>query len=290
VPTIGADYEETHQLLQKLDLDAAGVSFWIKHLGLAEETEGRQFFSGGNISTLDDVRSIWFPDPHDRKLYEPLERFLEEFSKTDKALFCASNLGSDPVILGMGFENFCLSLYTNQEVVSEMLRRYFDWQAEVFSVLNTMDFDFLWTTDDIAYKSSTYIAPDDMRTFIFPGYKRVAERISKPWIFHSDGDLHDIMDDLVSLGMNGLHPIEPDAMDLVDIKNRYGDRLCLVGHIDVDRLSQGNPEEVDELVKTAIHTAGEGGGYICGSSNSITNYCKPENVIAMQQAIRLYSA
>jgi uroporphyrinogen decarboxylase len=121
-----------------------------------------------------------------------------------------------------------------------------------------------------------------------PYYRRVTSKITKPWIFHSDGDLNPVLDDLIDLGMNGLHPIEPGPMNLSDLKKRYGNRLCLCGHIDVDVLSQGTPKKVDQLVKHAIRDAGEGGGYICGSSNSITYYCQVENVKAMRDAILKY--
>ena len=121
-----------------------------------------------------------------------------------------------------------------------------------------------------------------------PHYRRVADQITKPWIFHSDGNLMPILDDLLTLGMEGLHPIEPGAMDLGVLKQRYGGDLCLVGHIDVDTLSRGTPEAVDALVQSAIRVAGPGGGYIAGSSNSVPYYARPENVRAMAQAIRSY--
>jgi uroporphyrinogen decarboxylase len=72
------------------------------------------------------------------------------------------------------------------------------------------------------------------------------------------------------------------------LKKHYGGHLCLVGHISVDTLSRGTPEEVDALAKQAIESAGPGGGYIAGSSNSIAYYCKAGNVRAMQRAIFRY--
>jgi uroporphyrinogen decarboxylase len=75
-------------------------------------------------------------------------------------------------------------------------------------------------------------------------------------------------------------------MDLGEAKRRYGDRICLVGHISVDRLSRGTPAEIEDLVRRAIEVAGPGGGYIAGSSNSVASYCKAENVRAMADAIQ----
>jgi uroporphyrinogen decarboxylase len=97
-----------------------------------------------------------------------------------------------------------------------------------------------------------------------------------------------ILDDLLSLGMNGLHPIEPGAMDLALLKQRYGKKLCLCGHINVDTLCRGTPEEIDALVKQAVAIAAPGGGYIAGSSNSIPYFARPANVRAMCTAIQKY--
>jgi uroporphyrinogen decarboxylase len=290
VPTIGSTFEVSDEVAGILELDAVGITFWIKHLGLSEEIGGRQIFRGGSISSLEDVESIRFPDPYDIELYAPLYRFLEQYGNSEKAIYCVSNLGSDPVILGLGFENFAMSIYTQPEMVVEMLRRYSEWQAEVFKVLSKMDFDFLWTTDDIAFKTSTYISPGEINEFLMPGYRKVAKQITKPWIYHSDGDLNNILDDLLTLGMNGIHPVEPGPMILNDLIQKYGNDTCFVGHIDINVLSEGTPQEARYLVKNAIESVHGRPGYICGSSNSITDYCKVENVIAMGNAIKEFGS
>jgi uroporphyrinogen decarboxylase len=100
-----------------------------------------------------------------------------------------------------------------------------------------------------------------------------------------------LLDDLLTLGFDALHPLEPGPMDIEAVKRDYGDRLCLVGNIDLHyTLTLGTPEEVDAEVKQRIETIGMGGGYMISSANSITSYCKIENVRAMIEAIRKYGA
>jgi uroporphyrinogen-III decarboxylase len=73
------------------------------------------------------------------------------------------------------------------------------------------------------------------------------------------------------------------------VKREYGDRLCIVGNIDLHyTLTRGTPEEVEAEVKERIETVGRGGGYMISSANSLTSYCKVENVRAMAAAIRKY--
>jgi uroporphyrinogen decarboxylase len=98
--------------------------------------------------------------------------------------------------------------------------------------------------------------------------------------------LFDVMDKIVGCGVDALHPIEPKAMDLGEVKRRFGDRLCLMGHVDVDLLSRGTTDEVKAMVKKNIDVAAANGGYCVGSSNSIPEYVKYENYIAMLEAAR----
>ena len=158
----------------------------------------------------------------------------------------------------------------------------------VTDILCNCGFDFIWIGDDMAYKTGPMISPKLFKEIFLPRFRRIAEKITIPWTYHSDGNLMPILDDLLSLGMSGLHPIEPGAMDIYEMKKRYGDKVCLMGNISVDLLSRGTPDEVEADVKEHIEKLAPGGGYIISSSNSITNYCKPENIIAMRDAVLKY--
>ena len=286
-PPSGPGYEAL-EIVRHLGLDAIGMSFYLPNFGIRREVGGRSMVIGGEISSPGDVARIRLPDPDDPSLYAPLERFIAKHRTSGLALFCRVPLGSDPVVLGMGFEQFAYALHDQPLMVEALFDLYTAWYAKAMDHLCALDLDFIWSGEDIAYKSGPYLSPDMFRKLFMPYYRRVADRIGKPWIFHSDGNLMPILDDLLQLGMSGLHPIEPGPMDLGALKRRYGKRLCLCGNISVDTLSQGKPEDVDRLVKEAIAVAGLGGGYIAGSSNSITAYCKPENARAMRDAIMRY--
>lgn len=133
------------------------------------------------------------------------------------------------------------------------------------------------------------MSPKVFREFFLPHMKEVAKTIKKPWVFHSDGNISLILDDLMELEMDALHPIQPDVMDIGEIKKKYGDRLCIIGNIDLHyTLTRGSPEEVDSEVKERILTAGPGGGYIISSAMTLADYCKTENVYAMSKAIQDY--
>lgn len=286
-PPSGPGYEAL-DVVRALGLDAIGIHLYLPHAGLRQEIEGRYMAVGGRLQTRADLAALHLPDPDDPALYEPYRLFVERYRDTGLALFCRLSLGSDPVVLGMGFERFALALYDDRDLVVDLLDLYTGWYARATRHLCALGFDFLWFGDDIAFKTAPYMSPRLFRELFMPRFRSVANEIRKPWVFHSDGNLMPILDDLLDLGLNGLHPIEPGAMDLGELKRRYHGRLCLCGHISLDALCRGTPQQVAELTRQAIAVAAPGGGYIAGSSNSIINQCRPENVRAMQTAIAHY--
>ena len=140
------------------------------------------------------------------------------------------------------------------------------------------------TADDIAYKTSTIFSPAWLRRYFFPRLKR----LNDAWherdticLFHSDGDLRPVLDDLVAAGIDGLNPIETMAgMTIKGVRERYP-RLFLAGGIDVSQLlSLATPDEVREVCRQAIRDS-DGKGYFMGSTTEIHWGARPENVIAM---------
>jgi len=74
-------------------------------------------------------------------------------------------------------------------------------------------------------------------------------------------------------------------MDSREVKRRYGNRLCLVGNIDLDLLVRMDPSFIRQMVRERLLQLGPGGGYCAGSSNTIPDYVPLQNYIAMQEAI-----
>jgi uroporphyrinogen decarboxylase len=112
----------------------------------------------------------------------------------------------------------------------------------------------------------------------------IAHGAGLPFAFHSDGRLWEVIPDLIALGVNGLHPIEPKAMDINEVKARYGKKLALIGNIDMDILARGTPEQVRAQVRQRIRDLAPGGGYAVGANPGITDYVLPENYRAMREA------
>ena len=86
-------------------------------------------------------------------------------------------------------------------------------------------------------------------------------------------------------GFSAIQPIEPKAMDIAEVKRQYGKHLALIGNIDLGGvLTMGTPDQVEAQVRQRIAEVGSGGGYLVGSSNSITSYVPLENYRALIEA------
>ncbi|MGD8457634.1 MAG: uroporphyrinogen decarboxylase family protein [Anaerolineales bacterium] len=248
--------------------------------------DGQSYVTTGWIKKRSDLEKMVLPDPNDPSVYEGAKQVLED--KREFASAAAIKLGVAPMLMSMGLDGFSYAMVDDPDLIHEVLRRYTDWQLIVTQNLIEMGFDFIWSFDDVAYRSGPFCSKKTFDEFLFPYLQKVADSITIPWIFHSDGNVMPLLDELITLGMSGLHPLEPGPMDLTTVKAEYGDKLCLIGNVDITALSNGSEAEVEEIVRQCINVGGVGGGYMISSANSIPSYANPENVRVMAEAIQKY--
>jgi uroporphyrinogen decarboxylase len=279
------------ELNEAIGLDNLQVRFLPPIFAEYRNVGGLDFPARSLIQTRDDLDKMVFPDPDDPLLYAEAERVIKR-GKGKYAVGASLRTGISATHMSMGLEGLSYALVDDASVVDSVMGRYADWTIAVIQHLKDIGVDFVWTFDDVAYKTGPMISPKMFRQVFTSHMRRVADAIKSegfPWILHSDGNVMSLMDDFLALGIDGLHPLEPGAMDIEEVKRLFGDRLCLVGNIDLHyTLTQGTPAEVEEEVRQRIEVVGKGGGYMISSANSLTSYCRLENVRAMVGAIRKY--
>ena len=145
--------------------------------------------------------------------------------------------------------------------------------------------EVIFMEGDLAFRENILMSKDQFMRFVNVFNHEICEVAHKrgvPIIKHSDGNIWPILDELIEAGFDGIHPIEPQAMDIKEVKNHLRDKACVCGNIDcADLLVTGDPNEVVAKVKDTIKDAAPGGGYILTSSNSIHPGCNAENVVTM---------
>jgi uroporphyrinogen decarboxylase len=258
-----------------------------KAFGLTGETE---FIGEGLIRTEKDLDKIVLPDPHDENFYDTAKQFMDKYHDEDLAIYAGLRpFGMFNTIYSMPMMDFAMALRDNLKLINIMMDIFIEWNLIVLEKIQSLGIDFITAYNDMAWKDGPLVSPQVFREVFLPKMKIVAKAIKIPWAFHSDGDLTKVMEDLLTLGMNCMNPFEPPVMDLKTAKEEWGNRICLWGNIDlVNTLPYGTVEEVEAEVKQRIKDAGAGGGYICATANSITGWCKIENIFAMTNAVKKY--
>lgn len=189
----------------------------------------------------------------------------------------------------MGFENFAESLLADPDFASGVIQNVAAIQLRALEdVLALPQVAAVWSVDDIAHTQGAMISPDLLRQHVFPWYRKIAARCHETgriFFMHSDGNLTTVIDDLIALGLDALHPIDPTAMDIVEVKRRWGDRLCLFGNVDTELLRSGTVDQVRARVAELLRQVAPGGGYGLGSGNSVPSWARLENYNAMREAV-----
>jgi uroporphyrinogen decarboxylase len=189
-----------------------------------------------------------------------------------------------------GFEQIFVDMITNPELVHAIMRRVTDFFVEHFS--NMLSFargtiDLAFTADDIGCQRGLLMSPDMWEQFIKPYHLEVNKAIHEfgaKVIYHTDGSVMKAVPGLIDMGIDVLQALQFDAegMDPVELKTKYGSRLCFQGGVSVQRtLPFGTTKEVRQEVQRLISVLGKGGGYILGPSHAVQARTPPENIFAM---------
>ncbi len=241
------------------------------------------------LKTHDDVKRLreWLPDPTKDEYYENAYELLK--NKGEYAATASVRLGIAPVYNSMGYEDFIYNMEDDPDLIHEALDVYCSWSEKIIERLNTMDFDVIIASEDIAFKTNPMVTHDMYMEHIFPRAKQVTDKIKKPFIYHSDGYFKPLIDAILNYKPLALANMEPPEMDMVEIKKEYGDRVALMGNIDLHyTLTRGTVEETKAECKERLLSLKPGGGYIYATANGLVNYCIPENVIAMHDMLMEY--
>ncbi len=256
---------------------------------LAAFTEGDRTWMEehkGIISSREDLERFPWPESIGFALSEATLSLLPEGMKG--ILFSGGVLEWSTVLMGM--EGFMMGLHDDPELVREVVDRVgravwmtFEGLVEDDRILA------LWIGDDLGFRSSTLIHPKHIEELLFPWfrrYARLAHDHGKPFLFHSCGNIEPVMPGLIEkVGIDARHSFEDAILPVEEVKRRWGDRVAVLGGVDVDLLARATPERVRERTLEVLEACAPGGGYAAGSGNSIPDYVPPRNYLAFLQAV-----
>jgi len=195
-----------------------------------------------------------------------------------------------------GMDNFYFNLGANPDFARALLAKTADLCKALMAnfLREAGDYlDIIKIGDDLGMQQGLLMSPAMYRSILKPIHADyiafIKSRTKAKLFFHTDGDVFDILDDLVEIGVDILNPVQTSAgkmADLATLKQRYGRSLTFCGAVDTRQvLPFGTPDEVRQEVRRVIDLLGPGGGYMLSSVHTIMNDVPPENILAMVQAV-----
>lgn len=241
----------------------------------------------------DDWKNYRMPDPNAPFRYEGLREVLRRSQENGMGVVgnvrgpysCAWQL--------FGLDTFSILFYEEPETVEAALTACTDFAIACTEQMVKMGVDAVLYSDDYGSTLQPLMSPATFRQFLVPQLRRIREactRLGIKMLLHCDGHIHQLLPDIMAVGIDGLHPIERAAgMDLAAVKETYGKQVCIFGNVENKHvLTNGTPAEIEAQVRECIRIAAPGGGYCLCSDHSVHDDIPNENVFAMYEAARRY--
>jgi uroporphyrinogen decarboxylase len=247
----------------------------------------------GPITNWEEFHAYPWPDPK----FLP-SRSLEWFEANLPDDMCVIGSGGfghfcEHLMWLMGYETLCFSLYDQRDLVTAIRDRLIEMNRGIIERL--LEFNrvkLIWGVDDMGFRSGTLISPRDLDEFVLPGHRLMVDmshQAGRPYLLHSCGNLSPILEDLIEdVGIDARHAFEDAIESVVLAKQRYGDRIALLGGIDMDFLCRATEEQVRQRVRDTLQKCMPGGGFCLGTGNSVANYLPLDNYLAMLDEGRKY--
>ncbi len=190
-----------------------------------------------------------------------------------------------------GMEAILLDLALHPAFVEQLLRGLADYILHTMEILLArFAFDGIALSDDYGTQRGMLMSPACWRRFIKPLVAEIyalARRHGRTVLHHSCGNILPIVGDLIDVGLDVLHPIQPEAMDILDLKRRFGANLTLCGGVRTqDLLPHGTPQQVRDEVRRLKDLLGSGGGYILEPGITLQADVPLPNLLALVEEAR----
>jgi uroporphyrinogen decarboxylase len=249
---------------------------------------------------VEDLEGYSWPDPLDPGYTAGLaEEIKELYEGTDYAIMADGGFKSfwELGYMLRGLEQTLRDLVLNPEFVCGLMAKLLEINiAGTGRFLDAVGpyIHVLRAGDDLATQRGPLMSPQAFRTFLKPVYKEyfdfVKSRTAAKVFFHSCGNVVDLIDDLIEIGVDVLNPVQVSAIgDTAELKARWGDQLAFWGGIDTQHvLPRGSIEDVEAEVRQRIHDLAPGGGYVVASVHNAQPDVPPENIVAMAEATRRF--
>jgi len=229
-----------------------------------------------------------FPDPGDPARLEALAQSIEGNEDLYVAVFVGDLFERASFLRGM--ENILLDMMLHPGFAHDLLQSIMDYVLASMEEVARLPVDCVFLSDDYGDQRGLLVSPDTWREFIAPELRRFCRRARQLGVapaLHSCGNVRELLPELIDIGFDIIHPLQPEALDVVEVKQTLGGRFTIYGGLDTQRvLPDGTPGDVRALIAERIRELSPGGGFILGPAMKIQHDVPWENVLALLEACR----
>ncbi|HHU56286.1 MAG TPA: hypothetical protein GXZ48_06340 [Acholeplasmataceae bacterium] len=259
-------------------LASRGTRKWSDHSGKIKDLES---FESYPWPTLDDI-DLWD--------YQYVAENLPE----GMGIFACVYGGIFEMLCEylVGFEEMSYMLYDNEELLSKIFDKVGSVLYKAYEKIITIDkVECIFQGDDLGYTQGLMFSPEFYRKYVLPWHKSLvdlAHKHGKLYLLHSCGNLRDLKEDLINLGIDGKHSFEEKGWRVIDFYNEMKDHMGVIGGVDVDLLCRMEDVEFEKYCTNILDACFSGGRYVYGSGNSVPNYAPLDKFLLMLEVANNY--
>lgn len=242
----------------------------------------------GHVLEEPTLNGYCFPDPRDERYFESMSARIEKHAARFRVFEIGFSLYERAWAL-RGMQNLMLDFYDHPGFVHGLLTAIADWNIAQVQEALKHDIDCVYFGDDWGQQRGLQMGSPIWHEFIYPQLRRmygVVREHGRYTMIHSCGDVDELFDDLVAIGLNCFNPFQPDVMDIESLMKRYHGQLAFWGGLSVQRtLPYGTPDDVRREAQHLIELGSEG-GYILSPSHSVPKDVPLDNMVAFIEVAR----
>jgi uroporphyrinogen decarboxylase len=231
-----------------------------------------------------DLSGYTFPDPSAEYRFEDLSQWCRE-NQHNFTIVWIGDLWERATFM-RGMEHILLDIAMHPRFAKDLLRGLADYILASMDILfSRFAFDGIALSDDYGTQHGLMMSPEMWREYVRPHLSEIyakGKTNGRAIFHHTWGDVSLIIPDMIELGLDILHPVQPEAMDPFALKKEFGKDLTLCGGLPTQRLLPcGTPDEVRAEVKKLKTHMGRDGGYILERGITLQADVPIENTVAM---------
>jgi uroporphyrinogen decarboxylase len=245
-------------------------------------------FPVGLVLPEPDLADLALPDPLDPRFYVGWETQVAGAGDRFR-VFSASFSLYERAWSMRGLENLMLDFYDHPDFVHDLLDRLADFNIAMVREALRYDIDAVYFGDDWGQQRGLQMGRPIWDAFIRPPLARMYAAVHEAGKFvmnHSCGDVDELFDDLIELGLDCTNPFQPEVMDVDDILRRYRGRLAFLGGLSTQRtLPFGSPDDV-RAATAHLLDLGRDGSYILAPAHAVPGDVPLDNILAFMDEAR----